>query len=87
LVISIVAMLFATFYIRQQWIMWFISNVSTISLWLVNVIEFTESQNLSMLLVSSFTLYTYCFSFVNSIFGYRNWRKNEAKSQNIVNLN
>jgi nicotinamide mononucleotide transporter PnuC len=75
LTISIIAMLFATLHIRQQWVMWMVSNGATISMWIINIIQFSDEGNTKMLLTSSFTLFTYLFSCVNSVFGYMNWKK------------
>jgi nicotinamide riboside transporter PnuC len=75
LMLCIFAMQLALRAYREQWTLWMIANFSVLFLWLINIVEFAESNDNLSLATSIFTLFTYVLSTANSIFGYISWKK------------
>jgi nicotinamide riboside transporter PnuC len=74
LMLCIFAMQLALRAYKEQWDLWMIANFSVILLWIINIVEFAESENSLALATSIFTLFTYTLSTANSIYGYINWK-------------
>lgn len=75
-VLSIVALYLQTKRYTETWIMWFIYNIASCSLWIFAVVSGT-SESITMLIMNL----TYL---VNSIYGYFHWKKLENKRENYV---
>jgi nicotinamide riboside transporter PnuC len=75
LMLCIFAMQLALRAYREQWTLWMIANFSVLFLWLINIVEFAESNDNLSLATSIFTLFTFVLSTANSIFGYISWKK------------
>lgn len=72
-VLSIVALYLQTKRYTETWVMWFIYNIASCSLWIVAVVSGT-SESITMLIMNL----TYL---INSIYGYYNWKKLEKNMQ------
>lgn len=72
-VLSIVALYLQTKRYTETWVMWFIYNIASCSLWIVAVVSGT-SESITMLIMNL----TYL---INSIYGYYNWKKLEKNTQ------
>lgn len=72
-ILSIVALYLQTKRYTETWIMWFIYNVASCSLWIVAVVSGT-SESITMLIMNL----TYL---INSIYGYLNWKKLEKTAR------
>jgi nicotinamide mononucleotide transporter PnuC len=72
---SIVAFQIAIREYKENWIIWICSNVAVLILWSISIAENIELHENAKVFTSAFTLFTYSFSFVNSIYGYLNWSK------------
>lgn len=71
-VLSVFAQFLMTFRYAEQWVMWIIINVLTITMWFLTLVQ----QN-----GNDWTVFAmWCAFLVNSIYGYINWRK-LAKNQ------
>lgn len=66
-VLSIVAQFLLMFRYAEQWIMWIIINVLTITLWVVTLVQ-SGGNDWTILVM-------WCAFLVNSIYGYINWLK------------
>jgi len=79
LVICVIAMVYVSMGYKQQWEMWLIANAFSITLWLINAINNFIEGNLFLGMVCAFTLFTYLFSFTNSLYSYIKWKKEDAE--------
>lgn len=71
-VLSVFAQFLMTFRYAEQWLMWIVINVLTITMWFLTLVQ----QN-----GNDWTVFAmWCAFLVNSIYGYLNWRK-LAKNQ------
>jgi len=75
LTMSVLAMILVSFNYKQQWLFWIVANSFILCLWFINIIDFAVKGETQGTLTSSFTLFTYIFSFVNSIYSYISWKK------------
>lgn len=66
-VISLVAQILMLLRYREQWVLWVLVNLLTISLWAVMWLKHGETS-LPLLLM-------YCMYLCNSIYGYVNWTR------------
>jgi len=78
LVLCIIAMVYVSLGFKQQWEMWLIANSFNLVLWTINTVNYFCNNNVFYGLVSSFTLYTYLFSLINSIYSFIKWKKEDA---------
>jgi nicotinamide mononucleotide transporter len=74
-VLSVVAQILMLKRFAEQWVLWIVVNVLSITLWLITLLE-TGGNDWSMLVMWSAFL-------VNSIYGYINWIK-MSKKQGVV---
>jgi len=79
LVLCIIAMIYVSMGYKQQWEMWLVANAFNIALWLINTIKNFSSSNLFLGMVCAFTLFTYLFSFTNSVYSYIKWKREDDK--------
>jgi nicotinamide mononucleotide transporter len=75
LILSVVAMQLVIRAYQEQWRFWLIANVCMLILWATNIWDGISNNNLQYTFVSAFTLFTYTFSFANSVYGYISWKE------------
>jgi nicotinamide riboside transporter PnuC len=74
LILCVVAMLLVIYVYRQQWYFWIFANIAMLLLWLFNILYYIEKKDITNIFSSSFTLFTYSFSFVNSVYAVVTWK-------------